>query len=99
MTDSYGAKVAFTNTPLTAEEMGDNKDFSVSVDGEVVYDRLNADKSTRTDADPNPSEDGGKANAGGSWGPIILPGGENDWWGAATTGKLAAIKAAIDAKM
>ena len=97
MADSYGAKVAFSNTPLTNEEMGDNKAFSVSVGGEVVYDRLNADKSSRTDIDPNPSDDGGKANAGGSWGPVICSGGENEWWGGATTGKVAAIKAVIDA--
>ena len=98
MTDSFGDKIAFTNTPLTAEQMGENKDFQVTVGGEVVYDRLNADKSNRTDADPNPSEDGGKANAGGSWGPVICATG-NDWWGSATPGKVAAIKAAITAKM
>ena len=98
MTDSYGDKVVFTNTPLTSEEMGDNKDFNVSIDGVVVYDRLNADKSNRTDVDPNPSDDGGKANAGGSWGPIICTAG-NDWWGSTTPGKVAAIKAAIDAKL
>jgi hypothetical protein len=101
MADSYGDKVVFTNTGLTKEQMGDNKDFNVSVDGEVVYNRLNEDGSNRTDADPNPSEDGGKANGGadgGSWGPVICTEG-NDWWGTVTTGKVAAIKAAIDAKM
>ena len=98
MADSYGDKVVFTNTPLTAEQMGENKDFNVTVNGEVVYDRLNADKSKREDVDPNPSEDGGKANAGGSWGPVICTEG-NGWWGSTTPGKVAAIKAAIDAKL
>ena len=88
----------FSNTPLSAEEMGENKAFNVSVDGTEVYNRLNADKTNRTDTDPNPSTDGGKANAGGNWGPIVPKEG-NDWWGTATPGKLAAIKAAIDAKM
>ena len=98
MADTYGDKVVFTSTPLTSEEMGENKHFNVSVGGVVVYDRLNADKSKRTDVDPNPSEDGGKANAGGSWGPVICTEG-NDWWGAVTPGKLAAIKATIDTKL
>jgi hypothetical protein len=64
----------------------------------VVYDRLNADHSNRTDVDPNPSEDGGKANAGGSWGPVICTEG-NDGWGAATPGKRAALKAASDTQL
>ena len=76
----------FSNTPLSAEEMGENKAFNVSVDGTEVYNRLNADKTNRTDTDPNPSTDGGKANAGGNWGPIVPKEG-NDWWGTATPGK------------
>jgi hypothetical protein len=100
MADSYGDKVTFTETGLTNEQMGENKDFNVSVDGTVVYNRLNDDGSNHTDTDPNPTDDGngGKANAGGSWGPVICKEG-NDWWGSPTTGKLAAIKAVIDAKM
>ena len=100
MADSYGDKVVFTNTALSREEMGDNKDFKVSVDGAVVYNRLNDDGSNRTDTDPNPSvgRNGGKANAGGSWGPIVATTG-NDWWGSTTPGKVAAIKAVINAKI
>ena len=96
----YGEKVTFTSVPQTKEEMGENKSFKVSVDGAVVYNRLNDDGSNRTDTDPNPSTDGngGKANAGGSWGPIICTDG-NDWWGSPTPGKVAMIKAAIDAKL
>ena len=86
LTDAYGDKVVFSNTPLSAEEMGENKAFNVSVDGTEVYNRLNADKTNRTDTDPNPSTDGGKANAGGNWGPIVPKEG-NDWWGTATPGK------------
>ena len=100
MLTAYGEKVTFTSVPQTKEEMGENKSFKVTVDGAVVYNRLNDDGSNRTDTDPNPSTDGngGKANAGGSWGPIICTDG-NDWWGSSTPGKVAMIKAAIDAKL
>ena len=101
MADSYGDKVVFTNAALSKEEMGENKEFKVTVDGTVVYNRLTESGGNRTDTDPNPSTDGadrGKPGTVRNWGPIICKEG-NDWWGSATPGKLAAVKAAIDAKL